>query len=62
MSPAATIILNSDADITASAVANGGYVGPNGVSQGYVLADADGNATLSGQQRGDDAGHVRAEA
>ncbi|WP_448140269.1 hypothetical protein [Sphingopyxis fribergensis] len=41
------ITLNSDANITASAVANGGYVGPNGVSEGYVFADADGSATLT---------------
>ncbi|KTE01030.1 beta strand repeat-containing protein, partial [Sphingopyxis sp. H115] len=41
------ILLTSGADITASAVASGGYVGPNGISEGYVLADADGNATLS---------------
>ncbi|MGV3730085.1 MAG: beta strand repeat-containing protein [Sphingopyxis sp.] len=48
------IFLNSDANITASAIANGGYVDPNGApTEGdlFVIAAGDANLTASGAAR-----------
>ncbi len=43
------ITLTADGNIVAQANATGGYVDGNGITaEGYVLADADGNATLTG--------------
>jgi hypothetical protein len=41
------ITLTAGGNIVAAANAAGGYVGPNGVSEGYMFADANGNATLT---------------
>ncbi|UNU43436.1 hypothetical protein EAO27_12460 [Sphingopyxis sp. YF1] len=40
------ITLTADGNVTAQAATSGGYVGPNGVSEGYVFVNAGGTANL----------------